>query len=68
MHACTSKMNILMDFVLNKNDRRREKINNTRKTSWTLKAINLLHLWKREKKKYCAAKNGLQNSLQYSLQ
>ena len=30
--------------------------------------MNLLHLRKREKKKYCAAKNDLQYNLQYSLQ
>ena len=27
-------MNILMDFVLNENDRERNKRNSTRKTSW----------------------------------
>ena len=28
-------MNILVDTAINKNDRGREKINNTRETSWT---------------------------------
>ena len=34
----------------------------------SLMAINLLHLWKKEKKKYCITKNSLQYSLQNSLQ
>ena len=34
----------------------------------SLKAIGLLRLWKKERKKYCIAKNSLQNSSQYSLQ
>ena len=34
----------------------------------SLKAINLLHLIKRGKKRYCAKKNSRQNILQYSLQ
>ena len=34
----------------------------------SLKAINLLHLCKRENKKYCIPKNSIQYSLQNSLQ
>ena len=35
MHAYIYETNFLVDFLLNKNDRGREKNNNTRKTSWT---------------------------------
>ena len=34
----------------------------------SLKAIGLLHSWKKEKKKYYVTKNSLQNNLQNSLQ
>ena len=34
MHVYICETNFLVDFVSNKNGRRREKINNTRKTSW----------------------------------
>ena len=35
MHAYICETNFLVDFVLNKNDRRREKNNNMRITYWT---------------------------------
>ena len=35
MHIYIYEMNILVDFVLNKNDKVKEKSNNTRKTSCT---------------------------------
>ena len=34
----------------------------------SLKAIGLLHSWKKEKKKYYVTKNSVQNNLQNSLQ
>ena len=56
-----------MDFMLNKNDRRREKNNNTRKTSWTLaQGHKLSALMKKRKEEILRNKEQSTEQLQNS--
>ena len=62
-----AKTNIPMDFMLNKNDRRREKNNNTRKTSWTLaQGHKLSALMKKRKEEILRNKEQSTEQLQNS--
>ena len=57
-------MNMLVDFVLNKNDRGREKITPEKHPRRVVQGHKLAALMKKkEKKRYCITKNSLENSL-----
>ena len=68
MHIYIYEMNILVDFVLNKNDRGIKKSNNTRNTSW-----NLLYSWKKKEeilhnKEQSSVQPSVQSTVQSSVQ
>ena len=71
MHPYIYETNFFVDFVSNKNQRGREKNNNTRKTSWAAHGHKLAALMKKRKEEEILCnkeQSAVQSTEQYSVQ